>query len=285
MLRQFAVMISCVICILGMHAFANESDPTTTKPSLLLANVYHEGIDVQQYLVSEKFDGVRAFWNGKQLFTRNGRVIHAPAWFTRAFPATAMDGELWLERGKFDALSSIVRKASPIDADWQSVTYLVFELPEAKDTFTMRAKQIVQIEKLAKSPYLKAVKQYRVKDTASLKQHLTKVVALGGEGLMLHLADAHYTTGRSDVLLKLKLQHDAEAVVLKHLPGKGKYTDKLGALLVETEDGLRFKLGTGFTDAQRADPPKIGSIVTYRYRDKTANGKPRFASFLRIKTE
>jgi len=252
---------------------------------VLLAQVYQRGIDVRQFLVSEKFDGVRAVWDGKILHTRTGRVIAAPAWFTQGFPATPLDGELWLARGKFDALSGAVRKNVPIDEEWRGISYLVFELPNASGTFQVRAQRIVEIVKQANIPHLKAVTQFRVKDEATLNARLKQVVALGGEGLMLHQADAQYVTGRSDALLKLKLQNDAEATVVAHTPGRGKYTGKLGALVVETPEGIRFKLGTGLSDAQRENPPKIGSLVTYTYRDKTASGKPRFASFLRVRQE
>lgn len=252
---------------------------------VLLAQVYQSGIDVRQFLVSEKFDGVRAVWDGKKLHTRTGRVIAAPAWFTQGIPAMPLDGELWLARGKFDALSGVVRKNVPIDEEWRGISYLVFELPNASGTFQVRAQRIVEIVKRANIPHLKAVAQFRVKDEAALKARLKQVVALGGEGLMLHQAYAPYITGRSDVLLKLKLQNDAEATVVAHTAGRGKYIGKLGALVVETPEGIRFKLGTGLSDAQRESPPKIGSLVTYTYRDKTANGKPRFASFLRVRQE
>ena len=254
-------------------------------PEILLAQVYSQGIDVKQYLISEKLDGVRAIWDGKQLISRYGNVIHAPAWFVKDLPSTPLDGELWLARGKFDALSGAVRKAMPIDAEWQAITYQIFELPNASGTFQVRYKEILQIVKQANLKHLKAVKQYRVKNEAELNRKLKQVVANGGEGLMLHRADAEYVTGRSDVLLKLKLLLDAEATVIAHLPGKGKYAGKLGALLVEAQDGIRFKLGTGFSDAQRENPPKIGSTITYTYLDKTKSGKPKFASFLRVRNE
>ena len=252
---------------------------------VLLAQVYQRGIDVRQFLVSEKFDGVRAVWDGKTFHTRSGRVITAPAWFTQGFPATPLDGELWLARGKFEALSGAVRKNVPIDEEWRGISYLVFELPNASGIFQVRAQRIVEIVKQANIPHLKAVTQFRVKDEAALKARLKQVVALGGEGLMLHRADAQYVTGRSDALLKLKLQNDAEATVVAHTPGRGKYTGKLGALVVETPEGICFKLGTGLSDVQRETPPKIGSLVSYTYRDKTASGKPRFASFLRVRHE
>ena len=254
-------------------------------PQVLLAEIYKTGIDVKQYLISEKLDGVRAIWDGKQLTSRQGNVINAPNWFIKDLPKIALDGELWLARGQFDALSGAVRKDIPIDVEWQKITYQIFELPNAKGDFATRAKQMIEIVKQANLPQLKAVTQFRVKDEKALKIKLNQVVKNGGEGLMLHRADAQYITGRSDVLLKLKLQLDAEAIVIAHLPGKGKYVGKLGALLVEAQDGIRFKLGTGFSDAQRENPPAIGSTITYTYLDKTKNGKPKFASFLRVRDE
>lgn len=249
---------------------------------VLLAQEYRSGVDVTQFLVSEKFDGVRARWDGRALFTRTGRAIAAPPWFTQGLPATPLDGELWLARGKFDALSSTVRTNTPNDEAWRAVTYLIFELPDAPGRFETRAAQIAEVVRAAGVPHLRAVEQFRVKDEISLKARLKAIVAKGGEGLMLHRADATYITGRSDGLLKLKPIHDAEAVVVAHTPGRGKHRGKLGALELETAQGVRFKLGTGFSDAQRNNPPAVGSTVTYTFRDVTPNGIPRFASFLRV---
>ena len=254
-------------------------------PQVLLAENYKSGVDVTQYLISEKYDGVRAVWDGSALYTRQGNIINAPVWFTQNLPKTPLDGELWLGRGQFDALSGAVRKDIPIDAEWQGITYNVFELPNASGTFEMRAKRIVEVVKQTNVTHLKVVTQFRVKDEAELNKRLKQVVATGGEGLMLHRADALYIIGRSDALLKLKLLYDAEATVMAYTAGRGKYKGKLGALIVETADGIRFKLGTGFSDAQRENPPKIGSLVTYTYRDKTKIGKPKFASFLRVRDE
>ncbi|MDI1299200.1 DNA ligase [Methylotenera sp.] len=265
--------------------FAMQINAKQSDANVLLAKTYQLGTDVQQYLVSEKFDGVRAVWDGGTFHTRTDHVIAAPAWFTKDLPKTPLDGELWLGHGKFEALSGAVRKDVPIDEEWRGISYMVFELPNAKGTFAERAKAIVNIVKLANSPHLKAVKQFRVSDEVALHKLLNQIVAQGGEGLMLHRANALYLTGRSDVLLKLKLLYDAEAIVVAHTAGQGKYKGKLGALEVETPEGIRFKLGTGFTDAQRENPPKIGSTVTYTYRDKTKAGKPKFASFLRVRNE
>lgn len=280
------VLINLLFLVsLATESLARQIDTSQNSSEVLLAKIYQHGIDVQQYLISEKFDGVRAVWDGKILHTRTGRVIAAPVWFTKSLPAIPLDGELWLARGQFEALSSAVRKDVPIDAEWRGISYLVFELPNAPGTFDARAKRIIEIVKQANLPYLKAVAQFHLNNEAELNARLKKVVAQGGEGLMLHKADALYVTGRNDALLKLKLVYDAEAKVVGYVSGKGKYTGKLGALEVETPEGLRFKLGTGFSDAQREHPPKIGSLVTYTYRDKTSKGKPKFASFLRVRNE
>ncbi|MCX7217465.1 MAG: DNA ligase, partial [Burkholderiales bacterium] len=134
----------------------------------------------------------------------------------------------------------------------------------------------------AAQPWLQLVVQEAVQDHAAVQTRLTQIVQAGGEGLMLHRADALWQSGRSAVLLKLKPQFDAEAVVLAHEAGKGKYQGMLGALLVQTENGQRLRLGTGFSDAQRRDPPAIGSTISYRYRGFSNSGLPKFASYLRL---
>ena len=254
-------------------------------PDILLANVYRPQNDVARYLVSEKLDGVRAIWDGQTLRFRSGRAIHAPAWFIAGLPKQALDGELWAGRGSFERLSGIVRKEVPDDAEWREVRYMIFELPGAAGTFAERAAQIEAVVRSANVPWLREISQFRVVHRSSLQKQLDEIVRGGGEGLMLHLADAPYQTGRSDVLLKLKPLLDAEAEVIAHQPGKGKYAGQLGALRVRTPEGKEFLLGSGFTDRQRREPPALGSIVTYRYRDLTAKGLPRFASFLRLRED
>jgi DNA ligase 1 len=273
-------LITLLACVFYFPVFAAEQ-----SSRFLLAHQYQSGIDVTQYLISEKLDGVRAMWDGKQFYTRQGNTINSPVWFSKNLPKMKLDGELWLGKHQFDALSGAVRKDVPIDAEWKNITYNIFELPNAAGTFEARAKRIVQIVKKANLPHLKAVVQFRVKDEAELNLRLKQMVKNGGEGLMLHRADAVYVTGRNAALIKLKPLFDAEATVVAHTAGRGKYKGKLGALVLEMPDGIRFKLGTGFSDAERENPPKIGSLVTYTYKDKTKNGKPKFASFLRVRSE
>jgi len=263
--------------------------PTITvsaePPAILLAEVYRNQVDVAQYLVSEKLDGVRAIWDGQILRFRSGKTINAPRWFLDGLPKTPLDGELWIGRGTFERLSGIVRKDVPDDNEWRQVRYMIFELPGAPGTFRERAEAMREIARQAKVSWLSEIEQFSVVDRNSLQKRLNDVVKAGGEGLMLHRADAPYETGRSETLLKVKPWDDAEAVVIGHLPGKGKYAGMLGALRVRTVDGREFSLGTGFAEQQRRDLPPIGATVTYRYRDLTRNGQPRFASFLRVREE
>lgn len=254
-------------------------------PAILLANVDHGQVDVSRYLVSEKLDGVRAVWDGEVLRFRSGRTIKAPTWFVAALPKQPLDGELWIGRGQFERVSGIVRQEVPDDAAWREVRYMIFELPGAPGSFAERAEQIRRLVRDLNVPWLFEIRQFFVPDRSILKKRLDEVVKAGGEGLMLHLAEAPYVTGRSDVLLKLKPWQDAEAEVIGERPGKGRHAGRLGALRVRTPEGREFMLGTGFSDAQRQQPPAIGTTVTYRYRDLTASGLPRFASFLRIREE
>lgn len=249
----------------------------------VLAERYTQNIDPAPYWVSEKLDGVRAVWDGSRLRFRSGRPIVAPDWFVAGLPPTPLDGELWMGRRSFDRLSGLVRREAPDDPQWQAVRYMVFELPGGEGDFSTRIERIHQIVATANKPWLAAVPQFRVADRSALTRKLDEVVAGGGEGLMLHRADAQWVSGRSSALLKLTPWHDAEARVVGYVPGKGRLTGMVGSLEVEAPDGRRFRLGSGLTDADRRNPPPIGTEVTYRYRELTPKGLPRFPRFVRVR--
>lgn len=250
---------------------------------LMLAKKHHDDIEVSQYLVSEKLDGVRARWTGLQLETRNGNLIHAPSWFTAPLPDTMLDGELWIGRGKFQAVTQVVLDHKPNEQQWKAVKYMVFDLPEHPGPFSERAIDLAEIVAQTNAPHLNTVEQTRFNYRHELFKKLGEIEALGGEGLMLHHCENLYKNGRSAGLLKLKSFDDSEATVIAHHPGKGKFTDMLGALEVETDTGIRFKLGSGFSNEERRQPPAIGSLVTYKHYGFTQSGKPRFASYLRLR--
>jgi DNA ligase-1 len=233
--------------------------------------------------VSEKFDGVRAVWDGQVLRFRSGRVIAAPGWFLSALPRVALDGELWMGRGTFDRLSGVVRQTEPDDEAWRAVKYLVFDVPSHATPFAQRVALVQSTLAQAQQPWLLPVAQREVKDVRALQSLLQDTVRQGGEGLMLHRSDALWQAGRTDALFKLKPELDEEGLVVGYQPGKGRLVGMTGALLVQMPSGQRFALGSGLSDALRRYPPPVGTWVTYRYRERTPSGLPRFASFVRVR--
>lgn len=248
---------------------------------LQLAREAPADIDPRGWLVSEKLDGARAWWDGEQLRFRSGIPIQAPAWFTQRLPRTPLDGELWLGRGCFEDLVGAVRRQAPDDAAWRELRYQVFDLPGAPGPFEQRAARLRALVERAGWAGLEAVEQRLVPDRAALRAWLDHVVEGGGEGLMLHRAQALWRPGRSPDLLKLKTSQDDEAVVIGHVPGRGRLAGQLGALRVRDAQGREFLLGTGMDDALRRHPPPVGSLVSYTYQGRTGQGLPRFASYLR----
>lgn len=261
---------------------ARAADPSGAG-GVMLAKPWLSTLNPADFLVSEKLDGVRALWDGAGLRFRSGRPIAAPAWFLAALPQTALDGELWMGRRSFDVLSGEVRKTLAVDAAWRQVRYMVFDAPAEPGPFARRAAHVASLLATSNVPWLEAVEQRTVADASALQSLLRETIAAGGEGLVLHRADAHWTPGRSDAVRKLKAEPDEEGRVVAHLPGTGKHQGRMGALVLETPDGKRFALGTGFSDVERSNPPAVGSMVTYRYRDRTAKGVPKFASFVRVR--
>ena len=276
------------LALLGLAPLAALTTPQAwagDAPALLLANVYRPGMRLADYWVSEKYDGVRGYWDGHTLRTRGGETVAAPAWFTAGWPDTPMDGELWAGRGRFSHAQSTVRQQQPDDAAWREMRFMVFDLPAHGGTFDQRLPALNQLVESLDQPWVQAVPQQRVASDAALQKLLLRTVRAGGEGLMLHRGASMYRAGRSDDLIKVKTHEDAEAKVVAHLPGQGRHAGRLGALVVEMPSGQRFRLGAGLTDAERDHPPPVGSWVTYRFRGTHDSGVPRFASFVRVRDD
>ncbi|KZN64506.1 hypothetical protein N473_14370 [Pseudoalteromonas luteoviolacea CPMOR-1] len=263
--------------------FASLSSFSNSAPDVQLAKVYDQQKPVSAYLVSEKYDGVRAIWDGKQLKTRTGRIIHAPKWFIAVLPNRWLDGELWAGYNNFAFVSSLVRRKVPDHNNWQQVHYLIFDAPDPMLTFEQRFQKYQGIVNGLHSIHIKPIPQHHFKTKAQLDDFYNQVLLRGGEGVMLHEKQATHQAGRTAQILKYKPKFDAEAIVMAHLPGKGKYQGMMGAITVKTMEGVTFNIGTGFTDELRKSPPPIGSTITFQYQGLTRYGKPRFASFLRIR--
>jgi DNA ligase-1 len=264
-----------------LPAQPKQSKQAKDLPPLLLAHAWDNSADLSDWWISEKLDGVRAYWDGTGFLSRQGNRYHAPDWFIAGLPSEPLDGELWIDRGAFQRTVSIVRRQDKSD-HWQKIRFVVFDAPGKKDPFEERLAFLAETITSANHPYASVLEHERCQGEAHLRKKLLAVETLGGEGLMLRQPASHYEVGRSMTLLKVKTFHDAEAVVIDHSAGKGKHKGRLGALVVQLPDGTEFNVGTGFSDALRNQPPSIGSTITFRYQELTDAGVPRFPSFVRI---
>jgi DNA ligase-1 len=264
----------------NMVASAKPASTKRTVPELLLAEAWDTTRDIAGWWLSEKLDGVRALWDGRQFLSRQGNIFHAPSWFVASLPKTRLDGELWLARKAFQRTVSIVRRQDQSDL-WSEVRYLVFDAPDVAEPFEGRMQCLRDCFAEHRPQYAQLLAQEPCRGANHLTAELDRIAALGGEGLMLREPGSRYEAGRSPTLLKVKRFHDAEARVIEHVPGRGRHRGRLGALLVTTPNGTTFSVGTGFTDAQREHPPAVGSLITFRFQELTDRGVPRFPTFVR----
>ncbi len=269
-------------CTFFSSAFYHDQALALESSPVMLASQYQQQNDLADYWISEKLDGVRAYWDGQHLRTRQGLVIQAPEWFTEPLPNIPLDGELWIDRGRFSELSGIVRQHQPNDKAWQQIHYVLFDLPAEPAVFSTRKEKLNTLIQQLNTPWINNVKHFQLPNSQALNIKLQQVSRLGGEGLMLNHKNALYQIGRSDYLMKYKLYEDAEAVVLGYTRGKGQFTGQMGALIVLLGNGRQLKIGSGFSKQERENPPPVGSTITYRYNGTTSTGLPRFARFIRM---
>ncbi len=247
------------------------------KPDLLLLKTYKDQ-NITGWVMSEKLDGIRAYWNGTHLISRGGKIIHAPQWFTKNYPPFEIDGELWTKRGDFENISSIVRDKNPSE-HWREIKHYIFEVPNAKGGLFDRLGKVKDY--VGKT--IRIINQIPIENRAHLQLFLEEIEEKGGEGLVVRDPNAPYINKRTSRALKVKTFQDAECKVLGYTKGKGKYKDAIGAIQCQLDNGTQFKIGTGLSDALRINPPKIGEMVTFQYQKFTKYGKPRFPVFLRVR--
>ncbi len=270
-----------LICFVSVTSVSDSAESTNKIPEIEVATKWNPDSDIRGWWMSEKLDGVRGYWTGTNMISRSGRKIALPDWFTKKLPPFPLDGELWTKRGDFSTISSIIRRQKPHNG-WQDVTYCIFEVPDAQGVFHERLNKAKAWFKARTPSHVIIIKQVRCRDQDHLLAELKKIDAVGGEGLILRQPNRPYKPGRSE-MLKVKTFYNMEAVVIDHNPGRGKHEGRLGSLLVELSNGIRFSLGTGFTDQERENPPPVGSTVIFKYKEFNKSGVPRFAFFLQIK--
>jgi DNA ligase-1 len=262
---------------------AGESE-AAAGPPLLLAESWDNAADLTGWWMSEKLDGVRAYWDGRQFLSRLGNLFHAPDWFVRGLPPVPLDGELWIGRRAFQRTVSVVRRRDKTDL-WRDVRFVVFDAPATAGGFEDRLAFVKTALAGDAAPFARPHEHQPCGDVDGLRAELARVEALGGEGLMLRQPGSAYEVGRSATLLKVKSFKDAEAVVTGHQPGAGKHKGRVGALLVRLPSGVEFAVGTGLSDRERSAPPAVGTAVTFRYQELTEAGVPRFPSYVGVRAE
>lgn len=263
---------------------AAESADEDAGPPLLLAESWDSATDLTDWWMSEKLDGVRAYWDGEQFLSRQGNIYYAPDWFVEGLPSVPLDGELWIDRKKFQRTVSIVRRQDKSDL-WKEVRFLIFDAPAATGGFEERLAFLKDALTKGTTKFAQQHAHERCKSLEALRAELARIEALQGEGLMLRQPGSRYVAGRSSTLLKVKTFHDAEAVVIGHQAGAGRHKGRMGALLVRLPNGTDFAIGTGFSDRERENPPTIGATVTFRYQELSDGGVPRFPSWVGVRID
>ena len=250
-----------------------------SQPSIMALERY-ENQSIEGWLVSEKLDGIRAYWDGQKLISRGGEFLAAPDWFVEGFPAFALDGELWIGRQQFEDTLSVVMTQTPHDG-WKKVGYHIFDVPEASGGLMSRLAVLENYLTERHVPHLHIIPQVTIVSKEALNERLAKELENGAEGLVVRDPNDGYQVGRSHNALKMKPKYDAECEVIGYTEGRGKYAGQVGALVCVNAQNQHLKLGSGLTDKLRANPPKIGSQVTYEYSGYTQKGWPRHAVYYR----
>ncbi|NTV15125.1 MAG: DNA ligase [Desulfobulbaceae bacterium] len=248
---------------------------------IMLPQVYEGGLELSGWLMSEKLDGVRGYWDGRQLFSRNGLPFQPPPEFPANFPDFPIEGELWGGRGTFEQTVSVVRRQEA-DPGWLTLKFAIFDAPTTAGGFETRLARVSAWFARHPAPHAFVIEHAPVGSAAHLQGELARIEQLGGEGLILRKSDSPYNVGRSPDILKVKSYADREGLVVEQIFGEGDNKDRLSSLLVELPDsGIRFKIGTGFTDQLRRFPPPVGATITFKYFGYYESGVPRFPSYLR----
>lgn len=274
-LKTTTLLVWILLAMLPLSGFAHQP---------MLPKIYNQNQDVVGWWMSEKLDGVRGFWDGEQLWSKNGHPFHPPAQFTQQLPPFALEGELWGGRGTFERTAATVLRQQP-HAGWFELQFAIFDVPHADKSFRERIALAKEWFQHHPSDYAFVIEQIQIDSEDQRQQAQQRISLLGGEGLIVRDPNARYSPGRSSTIYKIKPYQDDEAVIIAHLGGQGENTGRLGALLVQKADGILFKIGTGFSRNERDNPPPIGATITFKYNGLYSSGIPKFPVFLRIRKD
>ncbi len=275
----FRIAVGIFVCVMFSSSIA-----AADAPVLQHANTYTGNETVAGWFMSEKLDGIRGYWDGKHLLTRKGQAVHAPEWFTKPLPPFALDGELWRKRNDFNFVQNTVLDGVPSE-DWKEITYNIFEVPVAPGDFPARLDKARAWFDAHPGEHIRIIDQITCTGPDHLDAFVAEIESSGGEGVIIKNPALPFHSGRSPHILKVKTFSDMEGTVIAHNPGNGQFKEMVGSLTLRLENGIEFKLGSGFTIPDRKSPPPIGSVVTFKYQGFTKNGIPRFASFLHVRKD
>jgi DNA ligase-1 len=268
-------LISLFLLLLAVTAVALPQELQTPA-------TYHGNENLKGWFMSEKLDGIRGYWDGQRLLTQEGNVIHAPSWFANNLPPFELDGELWAGHGNFETVQSTVLDETPSSA-WKNISYNIFEVPHAPGDFPARLDKARKWFNKHEAEHVRIIPQTTCTGHEHVQGFLRKIAKVGGEGVIIKDPAIPYRDGSEQRVVKLKHVDYMDGTVIGHNPGKGQYTGLMGSLTVKLENGVTFDLGTGFSMSERHYAPRIGAVVTFKHYGFSINGKPRFASFVKVK--
>lgn len=280
-----------VLCAIFSAIFALDS----ADSNLQFKNLDFKNLgEIDSFMVSEKFDGIRGIWDGENMFSKRGNILPIPHCFSQNLVHLGLkngefvEGELWIDYGAFEAISGLLNRKNIACEDFRSVKFLIFNAQLGnKSDFSQNLAEIKLRLDSAKGKDLaqiQVIPQHKFRKIADLKDFFNAVVAKGGEGVIVRDSTTAY---------KLKAQNDAECKIIDFSRGKGRLSGKVGAIICESlEDknsgikgGKIFRIGSGLSDEMRTNPPKIGTIITYKFSGISKNGIPKHTRFLCIYNE
>ena len=277
------------------------------EKGVLLAKNFTSDVDIDGWYASEKWDGYRSVWNGKNFVSRTGKSFDVPDWYCSIMPpSVALDGELWLGRGKFEDCGLLRKKKPQKESDIQKwneewlkkeVVFNVFDIMNLNVGFEKRMEQLKtlvidrnkcmkQLNINKKNPILAFTEQTKVNKVDALEM-AKEVIKAGGEGIMLRQPDSLYEAKRSKTLYKIKEVDDMEVRIDGYKNGEGKYKGILGSFTCSLINKPDIKCNvSGMNDQVRNSyltTHPIGTIITITYNGVTGSGKPRHPRYLRIR--
>ncbi len=160
----------------------------------------YAGQDVAGWFASEKLDGVRAYWDGREFWTRGGKRIDAPSWFTADLPTgIALDGEIHAGRGCLETAKLTVQHGK----HWLAVEFVTFDAPGASGNWLERIGYARQVVFRCHHPVIQLLAPCQGRQ--QLAAQVRQIVADGGEGIVLrNPAVTRYEVGRTANAVRVK---------------------------------------------------------------------------------